>query len=416
VTEFGPPDKLYLSWLRFVGLDVHKDYITVAIIDHQLNVVMPPRKVSIHDFPTWARKNLKAGDLVVLEATSNAWRIVDILRPLVGRVTVAHPYATKAMMSGRVKTDGRDALKLARLLAGGLIDEVWVPTAETRELRALVTHRLRLIRQRSQARNRLQSLLHRHNLLPPSGGLFSAANSDWWQSLPLPSSEALRVRHDLAILTALEPLITEAESELVGLSIAEPWARQVPFLVQVAGIGVLSAMTILSAIGDIARFPTAKKLVGYSGLGVAVHRSGQTHHTGAITKQGRKELRTTMIQCAWRAVDTSAYWKKQFEHLSPLIGKNKAIVAIARKLLVVIWHVLSGQVADQHADPEKVALKFMDWANDLRLSRRGGLTAAAFAGRQLRVVRLGEALLSVSRSGRTYRLVPDMETGQGQID
>ena len=347
----------------------------------------------------------------MLEATSNAWHLVDVLEPLVGSVTVAHPYTTKAMMAGRVKTDNRDAVKLARLLAAGLIDAVWVPPTDVRELRSLVAHRLRLIRQRSQARNRLQSLLHRHNLPPPAGVLFSAENRAWWDSLELPRSEALRARQDLAILAFLEPLITEAETELRRQSTVEPWASQVPFVVQVAGIGILSAMTILAAIGDVTRFPSAKKLVGYSGLGVAVHLSGQTHHTGRITKQGRRELRTTVIQCAWRAVASSAYWTQQFERLAALIGKNKAIVAIALKLLVVIWHVLSKRVADQHADAEKVAFKFMDWATDLKRDGRQGATVAAFVGRQLRIVRLGETLVSISRSGRTYRVAAESETG-----
>jgi transposase len=116
-------------------------------------------------------------------------------------------------------------------------------------------------------------------------------------------------------------------------------------------------MTILAAIGEITRFPSAQKLVGYSGLGASVHASGQTEHPGAITKQGRRELRTALIEAAWIAVRQHPYWEAQFERLAARKGAGKAIVAIARKLLVAIWHVLTKHVADCHADPVRVARK-----------------------------------------------------------
>ena len=249
-----------LSPPRFVGLDVHKDYVTVAILDIQLNVLLGPRRVDIHQLEAWSRENLTAADEVVLEATGNAWHIFDQLQPLVASVVVANSLLIKPMLSGKVKTDNRDAIQLARLLAVGMVPEVWVPPTEVRELRTLVAHRIRLIRQRTQARNRLRSVLLRHNLLPPAGQLFSSVNASWWETLNLSASETLLVRQDLAILAFLEPLIKEADSELIRLSTVEPWASQVPFLVQVAGIGVQSAMVLLAAIGDISRFPSAKKL------------------------------------------------------------------------------------------------------------------------------------------------------------
>ena len=389
---------------RFVGLDVHKDYVQAAILDVHLNVVLGPRRVDIHRLEAWARENLTSVDRVVLEATGNAWHVVDQLRPLVASVIVANSLLIKPMMSGKVKTDDRDAVHLARLLAVGMIPEVWVPPIEVRELRTLVAHRIRLIRQRTQSRNRLHAVLLRHNLLPPAGQLFSSENATWWETLDLSASEKLLVRQDLAILEFLERLIKEADKELIRLSTVEPWASQVPFVVQVAGIGVPSAMTLLAAIGDISRFPSAKKLVGYAGLGISVHLSGQTHKSGGVTKQGRREMRTTLVQCAWAAVATSAYWKKQFDHLEARIGKNKAIVAIARKLLVVVFHVLTDQVADRNADPEKVAFKFMDWAAELRREGRKGLSSATFVRRKLRVLKLGELMCTISRGGRTYQL------------
>jgi hypothetical protein len=180
--------------------------------------------------------------------------LVDQLQPQAGAVTVAHPLLVKLISAARVKTDTRDTINLARLLAAKLIPQVWVPPEEVRELRALLAHRRRLISNRTQARNRLHSVLHRHNLVPPAGDLFAPAMRDWWQALALPFSERLRIRQDLGLLDTLEPLIAEVDAELVRLSTAEEWAEQVPFLVHLPGIGILTAMTLLSAIGDITRF------------------------------------------------------------------------------------------------------------------------------------------------------------------
>src|SRR5258706_16106558 len=96
-------------------------------------------------------------------------------------------------------------------------------------------------------------------------------------------------------------------------------------------------MALLAAMGDISRFPSAKKLVGYSGLGASVHDSGQTHRSGPLTKQGRRELRTVLVEAAWSAVLPHPHWHTEFDRLVPALGTGKAIVAIARKLLVVVW-------------------------------------------------------------------------------
>lgn len=179
---------------RFVALDVHKRYIVVGAIDGEQNVLLRPRRVPIEDLEGWASSHLQPTDAVVLEATGNAWYLCDLLRPLVMSVTVAHPLLVKLIASTKVKTDARDTLSLARLLAAGLIPEVWVPPEEVRELRALVSHRQRLVRQRTQARNRLHGVLHRHNLLPPGKEPFGKVHRGWWETLELPVTEKLRVR------------------------------------------------------------------------------------------------------------------------------------------------------------------------------------------------------------------------------
>jgi len=391
--------------VRYVGLDVHKHYVMVGAVDRYQQMLLPPRKVSLLEFEGWAKKHLRPTDEVVLEATTNAWYIHDLVEPLVGRVVVTHPPHIKLIAAAMVKTDKKDTMTLAKLLAVGMVPAVWVPPEPVRDLRALISHRRRLVSQQTQSKNRLQSVLHRHHIVPPGGKLYHPDNRDWWLKLSLSPGEKLRVRQELIMLEHLDRLIDETSAELHRLSLTEPWREQLPYLIQLPGIGVMTGLVVLSAIGDISRFPSAKKLVGYAGLGAAIHASGQSYRTGAITKQGRKELRAALVEAAWSAVQFDARWRDQFERLAVRIGRHKAIVAIARKLLVVIWHVLSKRRVDRQADPERVVRYFLAWARQVRVYSRLGLKASAFARQQLDILGIGQELSQITY-GAAYRLPP----------
>jgi transposase len=391
---------------RFVGLDVHHDTVVITAVDHQQKVILKPKAIRMDQLPDWVQHGLEPSDHVVLEATSNAWTIHDLLKPLVGKVVVTHAAEVKQIAHTMVKTDKRDALVLARLLAANLLPEVWVPPQPVRELRALVSHRRQLVEQQRAAKNRLRSLLARHQVSPPPGGIDKETTRAWWAQLSLPLSERLLAEQNLRLLTEVEAMLDEVDRELARLSVQPLWRPAMAFLIQLPGIGMRTGMILLSAIGDIQRFPSAKHLVGYSGLGARVYSSGQTYRTGGITKQGRRELRTTLVEVAWVAVRTHEYWAQQFHALAQRIGKAKAIVALARKLLVVIWHVLSKHEVDRHADEAAVARSLMRWgayygaATSLRLPR------AVFVRQELVRLGLGESVTSIFFAGRQNRLPP----------
>jgi hypothetical protein len=177
-----------------------------------------------------------------------------------------------------------------------------------------------------------------------------------------------------------------------------------PFLIQLPGLALLSAMTALAAIGDITRFPTAKHLVGYAGLGTRIHDSGETSYDGHISKAGRRDLRRVLIEAAWSAVNTHPYWKAEFARLCRHKPQGVAIVAIARKLLVAIWHVLTERAADHHANPVMVACKLMRWSWQLTEEQRGGLTSRQFVRYGLLRLRLGNDLTTFTYGGMPRRL------------
>jgi transposase len=175
-------------------------------------------------------------------------------------------------------------------------------------------------------------------------------------------------------------------------------------LLQLPGVGLITATTLLAAIGDISRFAQAKNLVGYAGFGARVHDSGQTHRTGRITKAGRRDIRAAMIEVAHIAARTHPYWQARLACLEPRLGKNKAIVAIARKLLVAVWHILSKDCPDRFADPERVARKLFKLANRLGHARHPqGQTAVQYVRHHLDRLGLGAELTSFPW-GKTRRI------------
>ena len=389
---------------RYLGIDLHKHYLVIGGVNAKQAIVLPPRRLDLDDWPKWAKAHLTKSDLVVVEATTNAWDFYDVTSPFVQRVVVANAAKIALIAKTRVKTDQKDVMVLARLLAAGLIPEVWVPPMEVRELRSLISHRRRVIDIRTALKNRLQSVLHRHHLVLPSGDPFAAVHREWWDTLAVSPTERLHLKHDLATVAQLDTQVAEIDVELQRLSCVAPWSERVTYLIQLPGVGLITAMTILSAIGDITRFEHAKEVVGYAGLGASVHDSGQTHHTGRITKQGRKELRTVLVEAAWSAVEYSAFWKAEFERLGRCLDQMKAIVAIARKLLVVVWHVLTEQAADKHAEVKLLGTKLMRWSWELTDAQRGGLTTRQFVRVQLMRLKLGEDLTHFIYGGMPRRI------------
>jgi len=391
---------------RYVALDLHKAYVLVGGVNRQLEVVLQPCRVLTSKLDGWVTKHLRPTDLVVIEAGTNTWYVYDLIAPHVQRVIVANAHAIKLIGSSLVKTDKRDVLALAHLLAAGLIPEVWVPPQHVRELRTLILHRQYVTKRGTATKNRLHNLLMTHHIAPPEGDPFAAKNRNWWDALSISRAERLRLTHDLQIVEAGSAMIRQIEAELATLSVSAEWADQAAFLIQLPGIGLVNAMTILAAIGEIERFPSAKHLVGYSGMGARVRASGTTHRSGGITKQGRGELRAAMVEAAWKAVETNAHWKAQFERLAGRIGRRKAIVAIARKLLVVVWNVLSRRAPDRQAQIDAVSRSLMNWGTHHRVATTLGLSRAAFVRRELDRLGLAQEVVAIEHNGRRYQLPP----------
>jgi transposase len=390
---------------RYLACDIHREYILVGGQNKDQDWVLSPRRVSIAKFREWAAKHLQQGDIVVLETTTNVWETYDVIAPLVSRVLVANASAMGEIVGARVKTDKEDIKRLLRVLIGGIVPEVWVPPAPVRELRAFISYRNRLVKIGAMIRNRLQSLLHKHNLLLPEEGIL---DQEWWDAqTSISSLEKMQIRQELAMLAEIEKHKAAIDEELGRQSTGKEWGGQAVRLMQLPGVGVVVAMTVLAAVGDISRFESARKLVGYAGLGAGVHDSGKTHKEKKITKKGRRELRWVMVEAAWRAVRMSPFWKEQYEkYLRRLRKPNQAIVVIARKLLIAIWHVLSREETDVHASEEDLAYKMLLLSWSLGDNARMGLTYKQFAKHALMKLGIEKDITRFVRKNVPRRLAP----------
>ena len=395
---------------RYIGLDVHKHYLIALGVDADLNVVLPARRVELSRLESWMKKSLTKQDAVVLEMTTNTWQLHDELCQYAGSVLVVHPPHVALITRSQVMNDKIAASILARLLAKGLLVGIWVPPQEVRELRGLVAQRKKMTTLATQAKNRLHAVIQRHHLVPPAGNPFGVSNQAWWQVLLIGKLEKLNLQSDLETLQFAQKQVKRMTEIMEGMAAEqEPIGR----LLHLAGFGVVTAVTVWAAIGDIRRFAEPRYLVGYAGLGTRVHDSGMTTRTGKITKAGRRDLRVALVEAANVAANSHPHWKAELARLEPRLGYNKAIVAIARKLLIAVWQVLQGQT-DKFAEEQAVAQKMLKFAYEVGKAKRPkGQSAAGFARERLDALGLGRDLTSISWGSKKPIPLPPSKLKEG---
>ncbi len=271
--------------------------------------VLPPRRIEVSKFGEWAKKNLCETDAVVIETTTHVWDLYDIVEPLVGHAVVAHAGGVRQIAEARVKTDIRDTLILARWLAANLVPVVWVPPAHVRQLRQLLSQRRQLVETHTQIVNRMHSVAHRHHLKHERGKRFNEKNTAWQKDKRLSNLEQFQLELEMENLAYMEKQIERISQEVRKLCHQKPWAESMTFLMQLPGFGVITAMTVLAAIGEIQRFESSRQLASYSGLTPGLEQSGTKNRGKGLTKEGRKELSWAMVEVAQRAVKSDPLWK-----------------------------------------------------------------------------------------------------------
>lgn len=342
--------------MPFAALDLHRKEVEAVLLSDdgqvQFRHRFPATRESILQF---ARRHLSPQHRVAFEATTSTWAVADLLGPFCAEVVISNPLRTRAIAEARIKTDKVDATVLAQLLRLDYLPSVWAPDAATQALRRDTTERSCLVADRTRVKNRIHAILHQRLIPAPAGDLFSPANLEWLATLAIdePGREALR--RQLQLLAFTEELIGEVTQGLATKAYADP---RVKLLMTLPGVDFTVAQTLLSAFGDVARFDAADRAAAYLGLVPSTYQSGEHCYHGRITKQGRGHARWMLVEAAQHLDKHPGPLGVFFRRIARKKNRNVAVVATARKLVTIAWHMLKNNEPYRYAVPSTVEAKF----------------------------------------------------------
>jgi transposase len=339
---------------RFIGLDIHKKTATFVIMNGEREVIKQG-KFAMGELVGWAKRELGKQDQAVIETTGNGFYVKDQISAYAGDVVVADAFAMHDRTRARRKTDKTDAHCLAEALASGFVAEVWVPPMAIREKRALATHRYSLTKGLTTIKTQMRALLYQHgiefkgDMLSQAAYEFITHNQDLsavarsilsskWRQGHIQQEEAIQLDKELS----RQCLQDETHLKLMTMP----------------GIRAQAATLILAAIGDISRFDSPRKLASYAGLVPRVSISDERKRYGSITKQGRSTLRWIMVEAAQAATKSKSPLRDFYYRL---IDKGKlpqvAVIALARKMLEIIWQMLTQNQIFKYVIRDSLAFK-----------------------------------------------------------
>jgi transposase len=274
-----------------------------------------------------------------VEMMSGAVWVRDQLAAGGWEIQIAEPRKVKALAPLACKTDRVDARVLAALVRRDLVPEVWVPSLGDRELRERLRRRTHLVKLRTSATNRAFGLLTQWGLRVSLTTLRKPGSLDRLLERGVPAVWLQSIQTLLSVIDDLDRQIAPIERELRPLAHSN---EQVQLLMTIPGVAELLGLTLLAEIGDISRFPSARRLVGYSGLAPTIKQSGQSSWIGPISKAGPSTLRWAAIEAAQGAWRPTNPWHRLYADTKQRHGKaSPAKAAVARKVLIACWHVLA---------------------------------------------------------------------------
>ena len=340
--------------MLFAGLDVHKKEIEAVVLDEAGNLMLRQRLATGREtLAAFARKHLTSCR-VALEATTNCWVIASILEPLCAEVVVSNPLRTRAIAEAKIKTDRVDALVLAQLLRCDYLPRVWFPDEQTRRMRQRSTERANLSADRTRSKNRIHAVLHQRLIPPPVEDLFRQKGRAWLQTLSLDAEGAATLARQLAQLALIEQQLAALDQQAAEAAYQTP---EIKLLLTLPGVDVTVAQTIVAALGDVKRFADADRAAAYLGLVPSTRQSGEHCYHGRITKQGASHARWMLVQAAQQVGRHPGPLGVFFRRLAKKKNRNVAVVACARKLVTIAWHMLMNNEPYRYAQPKTVEAK-----------------------------------------------------------
>jgi transposase len=322
---------------RYIGIDLHRNRFTCCIrLENERTYVTEWALEALGRFV----KKLRATDEVAVEITSNTRLFFDAVAPRVKRVVVVDTNQFHVISQSVKKTDPNDARLLSLYLSKNLLPEVRMKDKDLAQLASLTQTRDTLVKQRSALKNKVNNILSARGLNLAKEALSS--DKKLAEVLELPFDEVVRVELRVIVdqirslkksIAELDQAIAKASSELEGHT----------SLTSIKGIGATTSAILLSVIGDVNDFADEGRLASYFGIVPRVSNSNETEHSGRIHKRGTKLGRTALVQSALIAANYSPYLKRFYEQVKARRGAGKAIIALARKFLGIIYRTLKNK-------------------------------------------------------------------------
>jgi len=382
--------------MPIVGLDVHKRVVEAVVLDDDGKVVHRERfACNREELVRFAKKRLGSAARVALEATTNTWSVVDVLKPLVGEIVVSNPMRTRAIAEAKVKTDKVDALILAQLLRADFLPRVWQPDVGTQARRRLTNRRAALVADRTRIKNRIHAVLHQRLIEPRVADVFGTKGLAWLRALDLDPAGRAAVDSELRMLERIEKEIATVHETLAVDGYDDPRVR---LLMTLPGVDVAVAQTLIAALGDIQRFRDGDHAASYVGLVPSTRQSADKCYHGPITKQGSGQARWMLVQAAQHMSAQPGPLGVFFRRLATKKNHNVAVVATARKLVVIAWHMLKNNEPYRYAVPRSVGDKLA--RNRIRATGRRRTTGPP----------KGQAPAETRGTGQRTRGIPSLDT------
>ena len=327
--------------MKYIGIDYHKQYFVATIMNEQGEIIRRDKastdRSSIRHY--FKHADLSGGVKAVMEACYGWEYFYDEASELVDELIMAHPLKTRLIAEARIKTDTIDSETLAHLLRADLIPRAYAPDLETRGQKNLLRYRSSLVAMKVRIKNIIHSVLTRNHIedqpFTSLSDKFGKRGLSYLRAVSLKGNDTVILNEYLDLLEETDKKIKEAEKRIRTLCRED---KICTLLRSIPGIGPILAVTIRYEIDNIERFMSAGKLCSYAGLVPSTYSSGNRTYQGKITKQGNKWLRWAMIEAAQKA-PAKDLWLQGFYQRVSRNGKKIARVAVARKLLEIIYRI-----------------------------------------------------------------------------
>jgi transposase len=327
------------------GLDLSRKKLDLCLLsgegEHLDQLAVPPDVDSLRRLARRIDEVHAEPVRAVVESMTGARIVHDTLEAEGWEVEIADAQKVKGLAPLACKTDKIDSKVLATLSQRDLVPAIWLPDPAVREERELARFRLHLVKHRSMLKHRIHSTLINFGRPCPVTDLFGVEGRRLLERLEVPEPWRSNVSASVWLIDELERQIDEINRRLRAERADHPY---VPLLLSVPGIGWVLAFTIAAEIGEITRFPSPEKLIGYTGLCPRVVQSGESDRRGPLSKHGPTYLRWALIEATMHALKHPAY-SERYQRTKRRLGKQRgakvAQVDVARRLAHAIWHMLT---------------------------------------------------------------------------